>query len=75
MYRIRYSLRNFSMTVSFSIFNTYLERLKSIFQYVRNLKFEEDPDYDFIILNFKEILSTLSSRHYKFDWQKNLRFT
>lgn len=60
---------------NFSIFNTYLERLKSIFQYVRNLEFEEDPDYDFIILHFKEILSTLNSRHYKFDWQKNQRFT
>jgi hypothetical protein len=49
--------------------------LKSIYQYVRNLEFEEDPDYDFIIFQFKEILSTLRSRQYQFDWQKNLRYT
>jgi hypothetical protein len=54
------------------IFNTYLERLKSIYQYARNLEFEEEPDYDFIIHQFREILSTLKSRQYQFDWQNTL---
>ena len=54
-------------------FNNILERLISIYYYIKNLHFEEDPDYDYIIFQFKEILSTMKSRTYTFDWQKNNR--
>ena len=55
------------MTVRYRLL-TFIERLISIYQYIKNLEFEEEPDYDFIISQFKEILSTLKSRSYKFDW-------
>jgi hypothetical protein len=46
-----------------------IDRLEDIYDYIRMLSFDEEPDYAFIIDRLNEILRSLQSRKRMFDWQ------
>jgi hypothetical protein len=49
-----------------------LEQFKKYLDYCKELKFEEDPDYEYIFELFTEVLNNLPAGP-DFDWNNNLK--
>lgn len=65
---IKIEEKNFFYLIFFNI-DAFFEYLK----YCRNLEFEEDPNYDYLINLFKKALSNCNLDEPDFDWNKDLK--